>query len=257
MTFRCSSHAKPILSWKLNLCFQIVVLEKTLKSPLNSKEIKPVNPKGNQLWIFTERTEYSLKDWKGLDDGKDWGQEEKGVTWDAWMASLTQWTWTWANSAAAKSLQLCPTLCDPIDSSPPGSPVPGILKARTLEWVAISFSMSKLWEMVKDREAWCGGAHGVAKNWTWLSDCTTTKFPSLFQFDSFFLDLLNLVTGAPSRTMTAWKPPGSAWLVGSLSHSNGSPELRVTVAPSVSSSQMLFPSSLQVSPTLLGLFRSP
>ena len=43
-------------------------------------------------------------------------------------------------SAAAKSLQSCPTLCDPIDGSPPGSPVPGILQARTLEWVAISFS---------------------------------------------------------------------------------------------------------------------
>ena len=43
-------------------------------------------------------------------------------------------------SAAAKSLQSCPTLCDPIDSSPPGSPVPGILQARTLEWVGISFS---------------------------------------------------------------------------------------------------------------------
>ena len=43
-------------------------------------------------------------------------------------------------TAAAKSLQPCPTLCDPIDSSPPGSPVPGILQARTLEWVAISFS---------------------------------------------------------------------------------------------------------------------
>ena len=41
---------------------------------------------------------------------------------------------------AAKSIQLCPTLCDPIDGSPPGSPVPGILQARTLEWVAISFS---------------------------------------------------------------------------------------------------------------------
>ena len=43
-------------------------------------------------------------------------------------------------SVAAKSLQLCPTLCNPMDSSPPGSPVPGILQARTLEWVAISFS---------------------------------------------------------------------------------------------------------------------
>ena len=43
-------------------------------------------------------------------------------------------------AAAAKSLQLCPTLCNPIDGSPPGSPVPGILQARTLEWAAISFS---------------------------------------------------------------------------------------------------------------------
>ena len=45
-----------------------------------------------------------------------------------------------AAAAAAKSLQSCPTLCDPRDDSPPGSPVPGILQARTLEWVAISFS---------------------------------------------------------------------------------------------------------------------
>ena len=45
-----------------------------------------------------------------------------------------------AAAAAAKSLQSCPTLCEPIDGTPPGSPVPGILQARTLEWVAISFS---------------------------------------------------------------------------------------------------------------------
>ena len=45
-----------------------------------------------------------------------------------------------AAAAAAKSLQSCPTLCSPIDGSPPGSPIPGILQARTLEWVAISFS---------------------------------------------------------------------------------------------------------------------
>ena len=45
-----------------------------------------------------------------------------------------------AAAAAAKSLQSCPTLCDPRDGSPPGSPVPGILQARTLEWLAISFS---------------------------------------------------------------------------------------------------------------------
>ena len=49
--------------------------------------------------------------------------------------------------AAAKSLQLCPTLCDPIDSSPSGSPIPGILQARTLEWVAISFSIAWKWKV--------------------------------------------------------------------------------------------------------------
>jgi len=48
--------------------------------------------------------------------------------------------WLAAAAAAAKSLQSCPTLCDPIDGSPPGSPIPRILQARTLEWVAISFS---------------------------------------------------------------------------------------------------------------------
>ena len=52
-----------------------------------------------------------------------------------------------AAAAAAKSLQSCPTLCDPIDSSPPGSPVPGILQARILEWVAISFSSAWKWKV--------------------------------------------------------------------------------------------------------------
>ena len=50
-------------------------------------------------------------------------------------------------AAAAKSLQLCPTLCDPIDGSPSGSPVPGILQAITLEWVAISFSNAWKWKV--------------------------------------------------------------------------------------------------------------
>ena len=52
-----------------------------------------------------------------------------------------------AAAAAAKSLQSCPTLCDPIDGSPPGSPVPGILQARTLEWVSISFSNAWKWKV--------------------------------------------------------------------------------------------------------------
>ena len=51
-----------------------------------------------------------------------------------------------AAAAAAKSLHSCPTLCDPVDSSPPGSPVPGILQVRTLEWVAISFSNAWKWK---------------------------------------------------------------------------------------------------------------
>ena len=50
-------------------------------------------------------------------------------------------------AAAAKSLQSCPTLCDPIDGCPPGSPLPGILQARTLEWVAISFSNAWKWRV--------------------------------------------------------------------------------------------------------------
>ena len=52
--------------------------------------------------------------------------------------------------SAVKSLQSCPTLCDPIDVSPPGSPVPGILQARTLEWVAISFSNAWNWKSEKE-----------------------------------------------------------------------------------------------------------
>ena len=95
-----------------NWCFQIVVLEKTLESPLDSKEIKQVNPKGNQSWIFIGRTDAEAEtpilwspDAKSQlirndpDSGKDWGQEEKGMTgWDGWMASPTQWTWVWASS---------------------------------------------------------------------------------------------------------------------------------------------------------------
>ena len=78
-----------------NWCFWTVVLEKTLESPLDCKEIKPVNSKGNQSWIFIGRTDVEaealilwppdVKSWltgKDLDTGKDWGQEEKGTTED-------------------------------------------------------------------------------------------------------------------------------------------------------------------------------
>ena len=63
------------------------------------------------------------------------------------IALLTRTKTTFAAAAAAKSLKSCPTLCDPIDGSPPGFPVPGILQARTLEWVAISFSNAWKWKV--------------------------------------------------------------------------------------------------------------
>ena len=59
-----------------------------------------------------------------------------------------------AAAAAAKSPQSCPTLCDPIDGSPPGFPVPGILQARTLEWVAISFSNAWKWKVKLLSHVW-------------------------------------------------------------------------------------------------------
>ena len=91
-------------------CLRTLVLEKTLESPLDSKEIKPVNPEGNQPWIFIGRTDAEAEApvlWpldgksqligKDPDAGKDWMQEEKRA-WDGWMASLMEWPWTWANS---------------------------------------------------------------------------------------------------------------------------------------------------------------
>ena len=124
-------------------------LEKTLENPFNSKEIKPVNPKGNQPWIFIGRTVAEAKApilWppdvnsqligKDPDAKNDWGQEEKGVTEDeidGWMASPTQWTWVWANS-----------------------------------------------EMVKDRESWCAEVHGVAKRHNWA---TEQQYLELLNYD--------------------------------------------------------------------------
>ena len=98
--------------WALkNRCFWTVVLGKTLESPLDSKEIKWVNSKGNQPWIFTGRTDTEAEalilwppDVKSQLCGKDWCWERLKARgeggnrgWDGWMASLTQWTWVWAN----------------------------------------------------------------------------------------------------------------------------------------------------------------
>ena len=103
-------------SWALkNWCFWSVVLEKTLESPLDCKEIQPVHSEGDQSWVFTGRTDVEAetpilwppraKSWligKDPDAERDWGQEEKGDDrgWDGLMASPTRWTWVWVNSGS-------------------------------------------------------------------------------------------------------------------------------------------------------------
>jgi len=159
-----------------------VVLEKTLESPLDCKEIQSVHPKGHQSWVFIGTTDVEAetailwppdaKSWligKDPDTGKDWGQEEKGMTEDemvGWHHRLNGH----AAAAAAESLQSCPTLCDPMDCSLPGFSVHGILQARTLEWVAISFSKAwkwkvkvKSWVWVNSGSWWWTGGPGVLR----------------------------------------------------------------------------------------------
>ena len=117
-----------------------MVLEKTLESPLDCKEIQPVHPKGDKSWVFTGRTDAEsetpmlclphAKSWligKDPDAGRDWGQEEKGMTEDEMLNGI-------------------------IDS--------------------MGMSLTKLWEFVMDREAWCAVIRGVTKSQTPLSDWT-------------------------------------------------------------------------------------
>ena len=127
-----------------NWCFWPVVLEKTLESPLDCKEIQPVHSKGDQSWMFIGRTDVEAETpvlwppdaknwltWKDPDAGRDWGQEEKGTTED----EMAEWH-------------------------------------HRLDGREMDVSLSELWEIVMDREAWRAAIHGVAKSRTRLSDWT-------------------------------------------------------------------------------------
>ena len=93
-----------------NWCFWTVVLEKTPESPLDCKEIQPVHPKGDQSWVFIGRTDAEAetpilrppdaKSWPWCWERLKAGREGDDRGWDAWMASLTQWTWVWVSSGS-------------------------------------------------------------------------------------------------------------------------------------------------------------
>ena len=98
-----------------NWCFCTVVLEKTLESPLDHKQIQPVHPEGDQFWVFIGRTDVEAETpifWLPYAEGltylkRPWcwvrlraGGEGANGGWDGWMASLTQWTWVWVNSGS-------------------------------------------------------------------------------------------------------------------------------------------------------------
>ena len=131
-----------------------------------------------------------------------------------------------AAAAAAKSLQSCPTLCDPRDRSPSGSPVPGILQARTLEWVAISFSNAWKWK-VKGKSLsrvqlfglwptrlFCPLEFSRQEYWSGL------PFPTPGDLHNAGIELLPLISCALAGKFFTTEPPGKPNLVNRLSQSS-------------------------------------
>ena len=171
--------------WALkNWCFWTVVLEKTFESPLDCKEIKPVNPKGNQPWVFIGRTDAvakvpilwpsDMKSWligKDPDDGKDWEQEKKGATEDEMVVlhhqlnghefeqtsgnSEGQWAWC----VAVRGVTKCQTLLSiwTTHLPPAASRVPSSLEQQPHHMRAVSPERCS-----PAPHAWCLG-HGTSK----------------------------------------------------------------------------------------------
>ena len=113
---------------------------KSLQMVTVAMKLKDACSLEEQLW----QTQTCMK--KQRHHFPDKGRIVKATVFPVVMYGCERWTIKKA-AAAAKSLQSCPTLCDPIDGSPPGSPIPGILQERTLEWVAISFSSAWKWKV--------------------------------------------------------------------------------------------------------------
>ena len=113
-----------------------------MKRQSKQKQHPVVDVTGDESKVQCCKEQYCIGTWNvsSINQGKLEMVKQEMARVNINILGIGELKWTAAAAAAAKSLQSCPTLCDPIDGSPPGSPVPGILQARTLEWVAVSCS---------------------------------------------------------------------------------------------------------------------